>query len=305
MLKPLRLQHLELKISEPQPWLGGLLADLSHCPTLERFKLVGHKPHSEKESLSLPDLDLHAMPKLKHVELEGWFPNHDFSLPPDCLLRLHVACWPTLLWEQHSDSIRLHTTVLWLAEGVPYWPRFQGFQNLQYLFLEQWECGHMEALDLGDLKDIPHVRMYLVGHTEFSLSAGSWQSLEIAGIQGFSIAFSDADAFVRGTTFLFAIFEAQDAAYEDLKRALQVACSKNAVDFYDFEQEVCFDDDVINNNYSCIVFSNKKDIVRDYLVICNDEVGMYPEADFGGKYLVSEERFWPCDPFAALPGTGP
>lgn len=193
----------ELTVREGKPWPGDVLVDLSFCKGLEFLKITGIEPDYNAASLHLPDLCLHHVTSPKNVQLLGWFPTGDISLAPDCRLRMDTVCSGHDLWEEHWKCAADRTWALSLSYNLlQAWPEgIHLFSSLQYSILG---CLSFYEAHLATLQGIPHVRLWFEHYTTLLVSAGAWKNLEGVGRGGFDIAFSDLDAFVRGTEwFLF------------------------------------------------------------------------------------------------------
>lgn len=301
MLRLVPLKELELKLQGAQPWLPTFLADISYCSTLESLKITAGEPDIVSQSALLPDVYLNAMPNLKHVELEGWYPGHNLSLPPGCLLRLHIACGPSLVWGegQAFESIKQHTLVLCLADLlVADWPcEIQAFERLRYL--ELWWGRSTEELDLARLKHIPHVRLRLYSYAELSLTSISWQSLEILAARGdFKIAFSDVSAFVRGTKEI--IFSCSDSDEEThlMMESIQDACRRHGVECYVSCRQYLKDAEYDGYNY--ITLSTSKHLAQDCMCpLCDDDGICHGMTIYDrSTNLIESDKLWVLDKHA-------
>lgn len=196
-----QLKYLELTLQQTEAWLGCFFVDLSFCYCLESLKIT----HSEEvdhdvECSMLPQVQLNSLPRLKRVELMGWYPEAEFSLPQDCELCVNVT-FGQCVWGERWDAVQEHLTVLSLSyvavRNLQTWR--DGFDRLSRLQCFIFECAGSLTLDLAELKAIPHVELYVGGTARLSLTDGAWQNLEVNGRHGLRITFTDADAFVRGT----------------------------------------------------------------------------------------------------------
>lgn len=93
VLRRLNLRHLRLALPRDNSveWLKPLAADLIHCSMLQSLEVrcVGDRGGAfGSESMDLPDMKLHTMVKLGHVELHGCFPKGSICLPSQRLLRV-------------------------------------------------------------------------------------------------------------------------------------------------------------------------------------------------------------------------
>ena len=104
--------------------------------------------------------------------------------------------------------------------------------GLHYLELQ---CKSMHDQDLAALQHIPHVSLELFDFSSFLLTSGSWESLQISGYGDFSVNFSNADAFVRGTKrFLFECSSSHEA--EEMYGLLRAACMRQWVACHECER---------------------------------------------------------------------
>lgn len=82
-----KLKYLELTLGVSDACLGLFCVDLSFCSCLESLKITLEKgTECDIHCSKLPELQLSSLPKLRRIELLGWFPETDISLPPDCEL---------------------------------------------------------------------------------------------------------------------------------------------------------------------------------------------------------------------------
>ena len=202
VLGQLPLRHLELEVGRcSKARQGEIMSALSRCSTLEYLSIQRPKIDHYPCPMGLRDLCLYKAPKLKLVQLQGWFPEENFNLPRGCELGLHLKHYPHS-WDQtwrSENGKRLMgcttTLSLYYLSHLGPWPsHIQDFTALQYLRVE----GSPRLKELAMLQGIPHVRVEV--HSDLntlSHTAGSWQSLEIYVYEGFEISFADIDAFVR------------------------------------------------------------------------------------------------------------
>ena len=239
VLRELPLRHLELLMlvkDETPPWLADCLEDLRHIMTLESLTI--RAAMDTVDFGSAPNMHLEGMRNLRHVKLVWLLPTETFSLPRGCLLHLDARCLGGRSeWVNHSKAIEQHTSVLYLFGFFrSAWPaRIRQFSNLQCLALQLPQelfqrDMHPGFLDVADLQHIPHLRLHdSSGVMSLKITGGSWQSLEIAGVQG--LEFADIDAFLKGTTsFTFDFRENREA--EGALAVLCSACHRNDVQYY-------------------------------------------------------------------------
>ena len=166
----------------------------------------------DTQSCILPKVHLAALTKLKRLDLVGWMPQSEFTLPPECKLYATLLCDRERPWEQQWRLMQRHLTMLYLEEagGDPRglaqdeWPR--GLESLTRLQYFGWRVEKVFMQDLAGLKGIPNVNLTFTRMAYLTMTGGTWQSLEILGEDGLCIRCrgAAADAFVRGTTrFLF------------------------------------------------------------------------------------------------------
>ena len=175
MLKGLpKLKCLELEVRDSDAWLGQFCVDLSFCSCLESLKLeLSKKPECDIHCSKLPELQLRSLPKLKRVELLGWFPATDISLPPDCELFVSVAFDEMFSLKEQWGAMQRHLTMASLATAqadlqyfddmaLQEWPvEFEHLMGLQY---PRFQCHEsLESLDLALLRAIPHVDLSVGG----------------------------------------------------------------------------------------------------------------------------------------------
>ena len=202
---PPNLKYVELRLQEPQECLGSFFVDLRFCSCLESFKITQYDHLTyETDPQKLPEVQQDCLPNLKRVELMGWLPGTEFTLPPHCKLRVEVECGASLPWKEQWRAMQGYLTMLLLDEsGLKGWPA--GLERLSQLMYLELRCTGFRGDDLAVLKAIPHVDLFLDGVASLILSNGTWQSLKVESSHALCVTFADADAFVRGTErFLFA-----------------------------------------------------------------------------------------------------
>ena len=244
----LPVRHLELTMHKARPWLDVIVADLRLASCLETLMIVddlvcqGYVA-SDFPASSLPDLILHDVASLKSVDLVGWYPKEEFTLPQGCLLRLQFsvetgddweACAGWKLWQSNGcTKSMLH---LEFQHTLQAWPTgVEGLSGLRFLELHFPE---LKDQDLAALQHIPHVCLEATHYSTFLLTSGSWQSLQIRGEAGFDVDFFSAEAFVKDTErFLFdCTIEEATEMYEELRAACMsqgVACHECEHDEHD------------------------------------------------------------------------
>ena len=222
----LHIRHLELIMKDVKPWLDVILTDLSLCSCLETLKIADERVDNNYHSKRLPDLLLREVATLKSVELVGWYPKQEFTLPQGCVLRLAaVLCTPALWEELQARGCPL--SMLYLAcIQLQAWPRgVPLMSDLQYLELY---CSSMHNQDLAALQHIPHLCLRFEKYSTFHMISGTWRSFQITGDGGLSIKFSNVDAFVRGTE-RFLLECGNSAETEKLYKVLRAACMRQGV----------------------------------------------------------------------------
>ena len=307
MLGELPVRHLKLVLEKDreQPWLAGFLSDMRRNTTLESLTIL-----SRDRCRPLPKLQLASMQNLKHVKLQAWLPIGTLTLPKHCLLHLDVHLKGVCRWEEFSQEVYKHASVLHLCVGrLDTWPAgIEHFSNLQCLALhvDVWVAGSVpeypnnstEPLDLTDLRHIPHVRLINCGAAKrLKVTAGSWQSLDIRGFK--SIAFTDIDAFLQGTSNF--TFEFKVAGSSSLSKEADAALA--AV------REGCEQNGVLYNICSTTAISTAEKTLQalytytkhgEGLCNCNNLHDFGYCNMKGGAYLWKEDTFWPRDPCSAL-----
>ena len=236
----LSLRHLEITTEDLEPCLA-VLADLSSCWCLETLKIS--RDYWDDPSGDLPDIFLHEVSSLKSVEVIGWYPQGDFTLPSGCLLRFMAVLethtqW--LQWQRKGCPISMLSLYCYHMQ-LQAWPTgISDMSDLRYLELY---CipTMLHDQDLAALQHIPHVCLVLTAFSTLRLTSGSWQSLQIRGIAGFRVNFSNIDAFVRGTKrFLFDCLS-QEAG--EMYRVLRAACARQRVACHECEHWTEYSDD--------------------------------------------------------------
>ena len=195
------LRYIELNLQQPQEWLGRFFVDLSFCSCLEALKIA--QDHGAKSPHKLPEVQLGTLPKLKRIELRGWLPGTEFTLPHHCKLHVDVESGASCSWDAQWRAMQRHLEVLSLYESdLQGWPA--GLERLSQLVYLEMQCTEFWEGDLAVLKAVPHVDLFFYGMASLTLTSGAWQSLEVHSNGGMCIDITDADAFVRGTErFLF------------------------------------------------------------------------------------------------------
>ena len=232
VLRSLSIRQLELSMPWVKPWLNVITADLSMCSSLEALKIADIGIRDHKQSMELPDLLLHDISTLQSVEFLGWYPQEKFTLPPGCLLRMVLFLEDTQ-WEELQRKACC-ASMLYLScldAQACQWPAgIHSMSNLQFLALH---CARMEHEDLAMLQHIPHVYLDVKWYSSFTLSSGSWQSLQIYGTFGFKVEFSDADFFVRESgQFYFECSKLYSQCTEETFGVLHAACSRQGLACY-------------------------------------------------------------------------
>lgn len=239
VLGVLQLQHLELTLRDDKPWLEDLMADLSLCPCLETLKIADEGFWYDTPSKDLPDLLLCEVATLKSVELLGWYPKGDFTLPEGCLLRWLVVL-DTIEWEEWQQKECPASMLLLMCMDLQEWPTgIQETSGLQFLDLY---CTDLEDQDLAALQHISHVKLAFQEFSTFLLTGGSWQSLQISGEAGFTVNFFTPDAFVRGTERF--LFKSPSEQAGDLFDVLRAACMRQGVACHEFEHAPGYPDGI-------------------------------------------------------------
>ena len=248
----LPLRHLELSVlEEEQPWVLDFLNDLPPITSPESLTFL-----SAEGCRSLPTLQLAEMRNLKHAKLQARLPIGACSLPEHCLLNLDVKPHRKCQWDEHSQDIELHTSVLCMrVRRLDTWPTgTKQLCNLQCLTIVVATCWDSlrdgldpsaQSLDVADLCQIPHVRLMKGGGAgtgvmtpKLRLTAGSWQTLDIRGFDG--VAFTDIDAFVKGTErFSFKFFR-RAGAPPSILAVIQSACQKHGLQCHEYNAQYSY-----------------------------------------------------------------
>ena len=233
----LTLQHLDLTVGSDGPWLSAVIADLSFCSHLQTLKVAQmdlYHDHENHPPMRLPNLLLQDVASLKSLELTGFYPTEEFTLPAGCVLRLSVIVEECHQWRQ-VQSLGCHISMLYLVDfELQAWPA--GLEEMSALQNLELYCTSMQEQDLAALQHIPHVFLQFLEYSTLLLtdvtSSGSLQSLKVSGKVGFNVRFSDIDAFVKGTQF---IFKSAGQEAESMYRALRAACTRQGVGCYECE----------------------------------------------------------------------
>ena len=275
-LKELPLQHLELSEVHPskQAWLVEFLKELRRNTTLESLTMS-----SWRYLEPMPGIQLESVKSLRHVKLRELLPTEALSLPRKCLLHLDLSFnwnWASH-WASHSQTIEQHTLVFRICgERLNSWPtgirQFSILQLLNVLMPIRPASGYNESLDLADVQHIPHVRLIdYMGRVLLTVTAGSWQSLEICGVQ--CITFKDIGAFLEGTK----CFAFEFSRFEEAQGPLAIICS------------ACRSLGVQYHKHSAIAISTAETMVQYYYKDKHDEVKNH-------QWLCDEDTLWPKDP---------
>lgn len=184
------------------------------------------------------------------------------------------------------------------------WPaRLERFLKLQLLDAEIDECMCKSPLDLGHLQRIPHVRLLSTGCLKLALTKGSWESLEIFGLGGVHVAFTNLDAFVTRTK-LFSFCCSDACSRSDfncvpaaMMENIHAVCGKHGVECYMTSRQYNM---LEAESRTVMRLSNKK--IADP---ADKEEPNYSEDSLLKKLaksqkLVCYDNFWPQDPFKEL-----
>ena len=231
IIQHLRLCHLEITVSRGKQ-MESCGLDISCCLTLESLTIHEFDERLASNSAALP-MELHSMPRLKHVRLVDCF-MLEVSLPAECLLFLdHKRS--EFEWHEALERLCSHMTVLRLATWDRNWPSgIHGVSNLSYLELRVEELRHQ---DLADLRHIPHVRVVShnntraaglpCGQTELQLASGSWQCLEVYFFGELDLTIRDVDSFVRDTRSFTFSSEVRRLATHQVFDKILCACKRH------------------------------------------------------------------------------
>ena len=106
-------------------------------------------------------------------------------------------------------------------EWLPVILRFSKLQGLEV------SLKGNSGLDLADLRHIPHVKLVVYDSDELSLTAGSWESLEVMHLGELELAISDVDSFVRDTKSFTVMSESwYGEPSRLLRKEIRAACSR-------------------------------------------------------------------------------
>ena len=227
ILQDFPLRHLELVLSGmTEDSLEELFQDISCCHTLEVLRIIADKQEVSREPFRLPSMHLQSLPCLKHIRLEDCLVVDELSLPADCSLFLDLLCCEDVGWLEHLSKFEAHATVLRLSmssfeEWLPVILRFSKLQGLEV------SLKGNSGLDLADLRHIPHVKLVVYDSDELSLTAGSWESLEVMHLGELELAISDVDSFVRDTKSFTVMSESwYGEPSRLLRKEIRAACSR-------------------------------------------------------------------------------
>ena len=285
VLGRLPLRHLELDIGGcSMAHLEEIMAALDQCTTLEYLSIA----HLETCKLGftsvveLPDLCLCKAPNLKHVYLQDSVPRKRLCLPPECKVRLnldgHFESWEYIMQKKHGRILRACISVMHLKLACCYkgsWlSHLQDFKALQFMEL----VSPQMLSDLAQLDGIPHVRLevgIMLGENTLLHTAGSWQSLEVCGYDGFSISFADIDSFVGSNHKYLFISHKATKAWRGMRDSLDAARKRQGVSF--------FKHDRTDGSYETAKLSSIPEMIssKDAHLVCVKE-------------LWPEECMWSC-----------
>ena len=280
----LSIRHLELTMNEIKPWTDLIMADLSICSCLESLRITENMEGGMGgTSMELPELFLHDLATLKSVDLLGWFPGDYFTLSPGCLLRLAVTMEASAQWEKWQMSGRPISMLSLECMELQIWPAgVPEMSGLRYLSLY---CKRMQDQDLAALHYIPHVDLVFKDFSTFSLTSGSWQSLQIWSKAGIYITFSNVDAFVRDTQRFRFDCTSQEAGGMSL--VLRAACLRQGVPCHAYKQTRANTERVLVNR-----LSNAK--------VCRASADRQAAPYVQDECPSCPNGFWPCK--TAFPG---
>ena len=299
--------------------LAHFFSDLESCSCLESLRItIGIDLIGDKATCGLPKVQLAALPRLKCIELVGWMPQQEFTLPSECKLSVSVVCDRACFWKEQWKVMQRHLTVLFLderARDVPRgvalkWPGgLKCLARLQYFRYHSY-MGSM-GQDLAVLKGIPHVYLWFANMASLTLTEGTWQSLEVRGEEGLCITFTDAAAFVRGTErFLFVSRDLDTEVSQPMCAAVREACKNQLKDCY---QCRFIDSRIVEEANYIVRLSNCKETMQlkpsaDGEMVpsggLRDGYAGTPEVSplwdgrdgIAHKSLVRQEDFWPEQP---------
>ncbi len=300
MLYQLHLCHLELMFSGQ---IESRLLDISCCLTLESLAILEIDRSLLPSSPALP-MDLHNMPRLKHVRLVDCFVLH-VSLPAECSLFLEHKL-SEFEWHESVKNLCSHTIVLRLGL-YPYtaWPiELRGCLNLDYLELRVQSLDHQ---DLADLQHINHVRIVssnyrLVvgiprGQTELQLTSGSWQSLEVYFFGELHLVIKDIDSFVRDMESFTFSSEDKCVGANRVYQEILDACKRHGKACHLTAHKAVVEEEEIS--YSTL--STRKEVAGKFPIIYDDNHEEGPAIGLWGERTICHgQDFWPSDPCASV-----
>ena len=260
------------------------------------------------ESMRLPSMHLQSMPCLKHVRLEDCLPVNELSLPAECSLFLDVSCGDDVEWHKHLSKLEAHIRVLRLTtssygEWLPGILRFSKLQGLEICL--QGNSG----LDLADLRHIPHVKLVVHDSHELSLTAGSWESLEVMHLGELVLDISDVDSFVRDTRSFTIMSESwYGEPLRLLRKEIRAACHKLGKACYVCKRH----GDQFGMKFTYITLSTSQEVARRCPMNLNDDdddkdTPIYVSGSLQhmlGQTLFDSNAFWPSDPWSPVKRPG-
>ena len=144
----------------------------------------------------------------------------------------HVTAW-SKLWPQVQNHVHSITIEGWsfrsnhrrASAGLRGWPEgLDSFRGLQVLraYCDQILPYMDEGLDLAHLAYIPHVALHSNTNLNVKISTGSWKVLELQSKKRFSVALTDAHAFMKSTGTFHFVFRRKykpEPLIEEIQRA--------------------------------------------------------------------------------------
>ena len=304
ILQDFPLQHLELVLSGvTEHWPEDLFQDISCCHTLEVLRIIGDKQEVSCDSMRLPSMHLQSMPCLKHIRLEDCLPVMEFSLPAGCSLFLDLSCSEDLEWLEHVSKFEAHATVLRLSTSS-YGELLPGILKLSKLQGLEISLKGNSGLDLADLRHIPHVKLVVHDSEELSLTAGSWETLEVMHLGELVLDISDINCFVRDTRSFTIMSESwYGEPSRLLRKEIRAACRRLGKAHY-----VCkHHGDNFGMKFTYITLSTSLEVARRCPMNLdkddNEETPIYTSSSLQrmlGQTLFDSIDFWPRDPWSPV-----
>ncbi len=275
-------------------------ADISRCLTLETLKISGNMTAAEPDFVGPPSIQLHSMPRLKHVRLDRYTDVGALSLPGACSLFVNIDL-EYFGWREQWEKFQSYLSVLrFTTYGKKWPPGIQGFSNLNFF---QYRTEKLRTQDLADLQHIPHVKVVSL-HRErarrrrkvkLQLTSGSWQSLEVFFFGCLSLTIANVDSFVKGTGIFTFSSEDTHGVATGVFQEIQEACSRHGKACHLSTHKGA----PYGGQRTYVTLSTSKHVAMNCPVIYGKDHEKDPAVDFE-RSLCSSDDYWPCDPFAPV-----